>query len=326
MNICMIGHGMMGVAHTEALRSADCILHTVVGRRPEPTQAFAEQYGYRHWFLDVEQAVNQPEIDIVIITNPSALHAETALAALAAGKHTLVEIPITMNLADAERVVQTAEGNGLTLGVVHPLRMRPELRALRESNQRGEERIRHVAGRFFLRRLENVGSTGYRRSWTDNLLWHHMAHLCDFGLWLLETPIRQLASFMSPLDSGTGSQMDVCFLAETDREQSFVCTGSYYSQESIFELFVVSDAMSYRWDIQHKQFWVGKDAQPPSHKMSENGRIACDFVDAVRAGRPPVVPGASVLPALALLQQVQDAWDARWGRQPIAGRPTNEGK
>ena len=35
MNICMVGYGMMGVWHSEALRQTDAVLHTVVGRRPE---------------------------------------------------------------------------------------------------------------------------------------------------------------------------------------------------------------------------------------------------------------------------------------------------
>jgi len=35
MNICMVGYGMMGVWHTEALQKTGAVLHTVVGRRPE---------------------------------------------------------------------------------------------------------------------------------------------------------------------------------------------------------------------------------------------------------------------------------------------------
>ena len=38
--------------------------------------------------------------------------------------------------------------------------------------------------RFIIKRWENVGYTGYCRSWTDNLLWHHLGHLVDFAFWL----------------------------------------------------------------------------------------------------------------------------------------------
>ena len=321
MNICMVGYGMMGVCHTEALCTIDCTLHTVVGRRPAPTQAFAERYGYAHWTTDLAQALAQPAIDIVILANPSAYHQETALASLAAGKHTLVEIPLAMSLDDAAQVVCAAKVRDLNLGVVHPQRMCPELIALRQRARAGQETIRHIGGRFFTRRLENVGGTGYVRSWTDNLLWHHLAHVCDFGIWLLDDPaIRQVYSVMAPLDPQTGSQMDVSILAETERDQTLVCTGSYYSGETISDLFVVSNTTSYRWDIEHSLFSVGKATSAIAHEMEYNGRIACDFVESVRQRRAPVVSGASVLPAMRLLQRVQDDWDTRHGPRSIPGR------
>ena len=35
MNVCVVGYGMMGVWHSEALKRNDAVLHTVVGRRPQ---------------------------------------------------------------------------------------------------------------------------------------------------------------------------------------------------------------------------------------------------------------------------------------------------
>jgi len=73
VNVCMIGHGMMGIWHSDALlRVPDCQLHTVVGRpkdptakpagastaaptagrRPESTEEFAARYGYKKWTTD----------------------------------------------------------------------------------------------------------------------------------------------------------------------------------------------------------------------------------------------------------------------------------
>jgi 2-hydroxy-4-carboxymuconate semialdehyde hemiacetal dehydrogenase len=96
-----------------------------------------------------------------------------AVACLETGKHALVEIPIAMNLADAERVVAAALDRGLTLGVVYPMRFRAERQPVVDRIRRGVERVSHHQGRFFIHRLSNVGATGLQRSWTDNLLWHH---------------------------------------------------------------------------------------------------------------------------------------------------------
>jgi 2-hydroxy-4-carboxymuconate semialdehyde hemiacetal dehydrogenase len=120
LNVCLVGHGMMGVWHSEALqKTADkttAKLHTVVGRPPAPedqaptvgrkppsTAQFAARFGYEKWTTDLGEALADPEVDVVIIAGPSETHADMALAAIEAGKHTLVEIPIAMNLAPITR-------------------------------------------------------------------------------------------------------------------------------------------------------------------------------------------------------------------------------
>ena len=51
MNICMVGYGMMGVWHSQALlrpeMGGDVVLHTAVGRRPDAVAEFANRFGYR---------------------------------------------------------------------------------------------------------------------------------------------------------------------------------------------------------------------------------------------------------------------------------------
>src|SRR5262245_41358837 len=67
MNVCMVGYGMMGVWHSEALKKTDAVLHTVVGRRPEAAKEFAERYGYKKWTASLDEALGDPEVDIVIV-------------------------------------------------------------------------------------------------------------------------------------------------------------------------------------------------------------------------------------------------------------------
>jgi len=321
MNVCVVGHGMMGTWHSDALKTTDCCLHTLVGRRAEPTQEFAERYGYQQWTTDLHQALADDAIDVVILANPSELHAETALQSLSHGKHTLVEIPIAMNLAEAEQVVQAAQSNGLTLGIVHPKRMQPEMVALRERALSGDEPIRHIAGRFFIHRLTNVGVTGYQRSWTDNLLWHHTTHLLDFGLWMLDSAVRDLYSFMPPVDAKTGTPMEVVLSMETDADQSLVCTGSYYSRERIFDALLVTNRDSYHYDSFRDILTLGSGGQLPASWQENCARVTRDFVQAVKDGRPPATTGESVLPAMRVLQTAQNRWDERYSPHSIPGRP-----
>ena len=105
-----------------------------------------------------------------------------------------------MSLAGAERVVAAGERSGVVYGLSHPMRFPSPTRELLARARAGEERIRSIAGRFFIDRLENVGATGYRRSWTDNILWHHFCHFVDLGMFLLDgAPIRRVQSSLRPL-------------------------------------------------------------------------------------------------------------------------------
>jgi 2-hydroxy-4-carboxymuconate semialdehyde hemiacetal dehydrogenase len=325
MNVCMVGHGMMGTWHSDALKAIDCCLHTLVGRRPEPTREFAQRYGYRRWTTSLEEALADGEVEVVILANPSEMHAETALLSLRHGKHTLVEIPLAMSLTQAEQVVQEARTRGLTLGVVHPMRMQPEMVAMRERALAGEERIRHIGGRFFIHRLENVGATGYRRSWTDNLLWHHTTHLLDFGLWMLDAPVRELYSFMPPPDPKTGIPMEVVLGVETGQDQSLVCTGSYYSRERIFEALVITDHDSYCLDSSGDTLTLGSGKQMAAPWQENCARVTRDFIQSVKNGRAPAITGESVLPAMRVLQTAQDRWDERYSARAIPGRPLDGG-
>ncbi|HLC02251.1 MAG TPA: Gfo/Idh/MocA family oxidoreductase [Anaerolineales bacterium] len=320
MNVCMVGHGMTGIWHSNALNAMDCCLHTLVGRRPQPTEEFAERYGYRRWTISLEEALLDDEIDVAILTGPSETHAEHALAALAAGKHTLVEIPIAMCLGDSERVVETAHQLELTLGVVHPMRVRPEMVALRDRIKDGSEHIRHVGGRFFINRLENVGATGYARSWTDNLLWHHTAHLVDFGLWMLNEPVRKVVGFMPFPDLRTGIPMDAFVAVETEQDQTVVCTGSYYGRERIFETLVVTDQDTYRLDVFGSILTTVEGEREIAPEPENCGLVTRDFVKSVEEGRQPAISGDSVLPAMRVLQEVQDQWDMSHGPMAIPGR------
>lgn len=345
LNVCMVGHGMMGIWHSEALLGVEgCRLHTVVGRpkqpdadaakpaagrKPASTEQFAEKYGYQKWSTDFHEAIADPEVDIVIIVGPSETHAEMSLAALEQGKHVLVEIPIAMNLAGSEAVVTAAKERGLTLGVVHPMRFRPERLPIVERVRAGEERVSHVQGRFFIHRLSNVGATGLQRSWTDNLLWHHTTHLIDFGLWMvaggdlatIEQRIRRIHSVYPPIEPRTGIPMELVLVVETHDDQTIVTTGSYYSGEFIYDTLVVTDRDSYRTDERTATLHTREGARPIASEQRNAELIAPDFVNAVREGREPMVPGWSVLPAMRVLHRVQEDWDAKHGAQPLPGRP-----
>jgi 2-hydroxy-4-carboxymuconate semialdehyde hemiacetal dehydrogenase len=342
----MVGHGMMGIWHSEALkRTPDCALHTVVGRprdpaaakrprptagrRPSSTEEFAAQYGYKKWTTNLDDALNDPEVDIVIVAGPSETHADMAIASLEHGKHTLVEIPIAMNLDGAERVVALAQERGLTLGVCHPMRFRREHASIAARVRRGEERVSQTHGRFYIYRLQNVGATGLQRTWTDNILWHHSTHLIDIGLWMAcggdmstaEERIRDVYAFYPAIEQRTGIPMEIVIVVETNDDQSIVVTGSYSASWRIYDVLAVTDRDTYHVDELTFRLTTKDGAHWIPSEQENAELVAPDFVAAVAAARAPRVPGWSVLPTMRVLHRVQERWDARHGKQALPGRP-----
>ncbi len=323
MKIAMVGHGMMGAWHSDALKGIPgAELYRLVGRRPEPTAEFAARHGYARCGTSLEEALADSEVEAVIVGSPSEQHEAHAIMCLEAGKHVLLEIPIAMSLAGAERVAAAADRSGKTLAMCHPMRFRKEREALRARFHGGEETLRHMAGRFFIHRLKNVGATGYQRSWTDNILWHHFCHFVDLGMFLLDgAPVRRVQSFMPDVHPLTGIPMECVVLIETEDDKSVLVHGSYHAAFRLYDKLIVTDRDTYNFDILAGTLTTRDGAVAIEDEKTNCARVTRDFVECVAGGREPLASGRSVLPAMRVLQAAQDDWDARHGARPLPGRP-----
>lgn len=85
-----------------------------------------------------EGLVASEEIDAVYVASPHALHAEHTIAALAAGKHVLVEKPMATSAADCTRMIDAAERAGRSLAVAYYRRGYPSVHRVRELLRNGE--------------------------------------------------------------------------------------------------------------------------------------------------------------------------------------------
>lgn len=114
--------GVIGTGYAARSRVAALL----ADRRSQPllvagyrhTAAFAEKYGLQvveSW----PQLVSDPRIDLVVVANVSSLHGEVVEAALQAGKSVVVEYPLSLDVSQAERLVDLAADQGLLLHVEH---------------------------------------------------------------------------------------------------------------------------------------------------------------------------------------------------------------
>ncbi|TPW73421.1 Gfo/Idh/MocA family protein [Schumannella sp. 10F1B-5-1] len=115
LRVALIGYAFMGRAHSNAWRQVASFFDVpaferavLVGRDAAGVQAAADELGWAEAATDWREVIARPDIDIVDICTPGHLHAEVAIAALAAGKHVLVEKPLANTLDEAERMAAAA--------------------------------------------------------------------------------------------------------------------------------------------------------------------------------------------------------------------------
>jgi phthalate 4,5-cis-dihydrodiol dehydrogenase len=99
-------------------RDPRVILVAAADPRPEARQRFATDFSGRT-YETVEALCADPQVDVVYVASPHQFHAGHACLAAAAGKHILVEKPIALTLAEAERMIAAARSAGVHLIVGH---------------------------------------------------------------------------------------------------------------------------------------------------------------------------------------------------------------
>jgi predicted dehydrogenase len=87
---------------------------------------------------DAAKLIDNPLVDLVAISTPVSTHFDLAMRALRAGKHVLVEKPLTRNSEDGLRLIEEADRRGLQLFVDHTFIYTGSVRKLRELVQTGE--------------------------------------------------------------------------------------------------------------------------------------------------------------------------------------------
>jgi predicted dehydrogenase len=147
MRIAMLGLGFMGGVHLRALREVPTATLAAVFSNDErqltgdltATQGNLGRPGERFDFSAVKQyrdlaaVLGDPDIDAVDLCLPTFFHEDVAIQALRAGKHVLVEKPMSLDGAGARRMIAEADHAGRILMSAQVLRFFPEYVALRNA-------------------------------------------------------------------------------------------------------------------------------------------------------------------------------------------------
>src|SRR5438093_12789619 len=110
VRIAFLGCGFITRVHSKHLRSLrNEIVCSYASRSRAKADAFCRDYGGAGSYADYSAAIEDPNIDAVVIAVPPRYHLTLTLAALAARKHVLLEKPAFVRMEDYEKVVAARE-------------------------------------------------------------------------------------------------------------------------------------------------------------------------------------------------------------------------
>jgi len=310
MKIVVAGEGAFGVRHLEAIQNiAEVEVVSLVGAAPDATRQVAQRFAIPHWTGDLAEALAQPGVAAAILATPTPMHAAQAILCLEAGKHVQVEIPMADNLADAERLADTARRGGRIGMAGHTRRFNPSHQWIRARIQAGELVLQQMVAQTYFRRRTNTNALGQPRGWTDHLLWHHACHSVDLFQHQTGESAGIARAIQGPIHPVLGIAMDMAIQLKAPRSGAIgVVSLSFNNDGPLGTTFrYICDNGTYL--ARYDDLVDGKKApiDVSNAAVSMNGIELQDreFFAAIDEGREPEASFAKVLPAYQTLDRLE---------------------
>jgi predicted dehydrogenase len=113
------------------------------GRNGDKVRELAHRYHINRTSTDLHELIDAPDVQVIDNCLVNALHFDPLMRAIERGKHVFAEKPLTIELSEAERLLQAAKAAGVQHGVIQNMRFSPGARKARELIGQG------VLGRIF---------------------------------------------------------------------------------------------------------------------------------------------------------------------------------
>ena len=313
MKICVAGApGAFGRKHLDALGAIDgAEVTSVVGGGPDDIEAFARDRGIAHWTRDLGDSLARDDVDAVILATPTQLHAEQAIAAMRAGKHVMIEIPMADSLKDAEDIARVQRETGLVAMVDHVRRFNPSHQWVHDRIEAGELTLQQLDVRTFFFRRANINAEGKPRTWTDHLLWHHACHTVDLFQYQTGGEAAECFGLQGPPHPELGIAMDMSIGLKAANGAICTLSLSFNNDGPLGTFFrYICDNGTY---IARYDDLVDGNENPVDLSgvaVSDNGIELADreFLAAIAGGREPNSSVAQGLPAMRTLDRIEKSF------------------
>src|ERR1041384_8417867 len=127
IGVGLIGSQFISTIHAEALKTvAGAEIRGVVSPTPGHAREFAAKYGIPHHFTSLDPILARDDIELGIVGAPNDQHCDITIKAAQEGKHIVVEKPMAMNLAEADRMIAACKAAKVKLMYAEELCFTPK--------------------------------------------------------------------------------------------------------------------------------------------------------------------------------------------------------
>ncbi len=297
-----------------------CQLAGIVTGSPQKAAQWKQQHNLAdkniYDYKTFDRIVDNPDIDIVYVVTPNALHAEYAVRAAQAGKHVICEKPMATTEADARRMIAASQKAGKKLSIGYRLHFEPHnLEMMRLGQQQAYGPIKHLVA-------DNAFKFGSNDTpWRVNKALAGGGPLMDMGIYCLQgclytkgqMPISVTAKltpetgtgYFKEVEAGVNWQMQFADGAVADCRTSYAQSiEGHLRAETASGWFELEPAFGYGGLAGKTSQNDGKLNLP---NINQQAAQMDDFADCVLHNKPTRVPGEMGLRDVQLLLAIYRA-------------------
>ena len=338
LGFAIIGCGMIARFHARAIKEIPTArVAALVSRIPKNGQTLISEVGIPPCpvFATVEEALQAPGVDAVIVTTPSGAHLEPSLLAAAARKHVVVEKPLEITGPRCQQIIDACDKGGVRLCTIFPSRFGDANTALKEAVEAGK------FGRLTLgettckwwrtqQYYDEGGWKGTQALDGGGALMNQAIHNVDLLLWMMG-PAAMVSGFTATLAHERIEVEDTAVAvirfqsgalgviqATTSVHPGYPKTIAIHGDKGSA---VIEQDDVLRWDFTpetdadravkerfaRKVGSSGGSADPKAISFEGHRRQLADFVEAVCSNRPPKVDGKEGRKAVDLICAIYES-------------------
>jgi UDP-N-acetyl-2-amino-2-deoxyglucuronate dehydrogenase len=341
--LAIAGCGIISSFHARAIAGLpNARLRAVSDVARDAAERRAAEFG-ADAYDDLAEMLRRPDVDVVSVCVPSGLHAEVGVQVAEAGKHVIVEKPIDVSLAAADRLIAACRRCGVKLTVISQHRFDPgiqEVRAALDGGRFGRLLLGDVVVKWY-RTQAYYQSAGWRGTWEldgGGALMNQGVHWVDVLQWLMgpvarvvgrcsrvghDIPVEDVALAMLDFRSGALGMIEVStavYPGLPERLEIAGTDGTVVVEMGAVRVREFKDEKGEVGPYGAKVLTGGRAAMdaPPVRADSQiaGHRIQiADFLDAIADDRAPLITGEEARRPLELILAVYQS--ARTGREVV---------